>query len=367
MIQSQYCQVQKAELNGYNISDNLRNIKLFNNIDNIGFTLFINYNDISDIKNKMPLRGGEELELIILDNNDNEFNKSFILFNIESNRINEQNNILSMRFISKESFLLSVKRDYNSYNSTIFDLVNSYQSCECITPDTTKKQIIIPGFSYTKAIKYVTGFVDSYFFFETNTNYRFENISDLVIDSDKEYTLSDNNPLFKRLILDIYFKDTFNTLEDSYNNLYNRKYFSFNPNTKSIENKEYLYKTIQEESKTFGTGYNINESFTNQLNTRIENVPYYLDVFNSNKDSYRLFDKTVRIVTYGDLSLNVGDSLRLNLRDRFNSEPSRESGLYLISKISHHFSNSEYICNIELKKNSPYKDQENNIYKNSII
>ena len=370
MLKFKTIEVQKAVLNNYDISVNLKNVTLYNDIDNVGYVLELLYNDVSDIKNKMPLRGGEQLELIMVNKTDRintTFKKSFILSNVVTQPIDKNNVYIKMTFTSKESFLLGVTRDYSSYNDTITNIVNSYKACKTITPDLTKKQILIPGWSQTKAIRYASSFLDSYFYFEVNDGFRFENINDLIIKSKYDYFINSNNPTSDRIILDIDYIQSFDTLNESYDNIYDKTIHSFNPSLKIFGNQNTKVKELQTKSKTFGTGLNFNPTFLTNIKTRNIVMPYYDDVLNSKKDSYTLFNKTVDLVIHGDLSLQVGDSLNLILNDRFNSNPSRDSGNYLISKIAHHISNNEYTCKVRLSKNSPYKDKLENIYTNVVI
>ena len=154
MINNQWVMCQKAILNDYNISDYIANITIYNDIENAGFVCEVLYNDVSDIRGKMPLVGGEILELILVDGNKNKFKKDLVLSTIKTKVIDDANTYLNMTFISEKSFYMGINRDNKSYNDTISNVISTY--CTNRGTATTKlEQIIVPGWSQTKAVRYM--------------------------------------------------------------------------------------------------------------------------------------------------------------------------------------------------------------------
>ena len=367
MISNQWISIQKALLNNYDISQEIRNITMYNDIDNIGYVLELVYNDISDIRGKMPLKGGETLELILTKEN-KKFKKEFILYDLKTQAVDENNFYLKLSFISKSSFFLGINRINKSYYNTVSNIIKTWISVEGTTSQ--KFQVLIPGWTKSKAIKYLlNNFTKDYLFYETNSSYKLESLENLIIDSEyDDFVFSSKNPYYSKLILDINYKQSFNTLDDSYNNIYNRNIYSYNPNTKSFEGVNYNVKEIQESYNTFGSGRNYNEDITDNIFSKNINVPYTSNFASFNYQPYKLFNKSYEILIYGDIELEVGKTIRLDIKERFsNNLNNLDSGLYLITKIAHHISSGEYLCKLQIEKNAPQKDLESNIYKKAIM
>ena len=71
-------------------------------------TISIIYNDVTDIKNKMPLIGNEVIDIIIVDGYNNKFSKKFYLTQVlETGRSSEKDVVITIKGVSQQSLLFS--------------------------------------------------------------------------------------------------------------------------------------------------------------------------------------------------------------------------------------------------------------------
>ena len=65
-MKNNYFEVQKFTIDGVVLAFNeLKSFVIYSGIDSIGLQISILYNDITDLKTNLPLKGGELIELLI--------------------------------------------------------------------------------------------------------------------------------------------------------------------------------------------------------------------------------------------------------------------------------------------------------------
>ena len=345
-------EVQNIILNDYIIdSKNVQKISIYNSIDQIGFTMEIIYNDITDIKNKMPLKGGEKLEIVYEDIFKTKVKKTLVLRTVK--RLNDplmESNIIQMTFITEDAFLLGVNRVYSSYNDTVSNIIKKYiPDVVDKIPTTEKIQVVIPGFPKTKAIKYLNQFTDNYFLFENNTEFQYSNIEDLLIPADDVYKFTSNNRKDRYFIIDSKEIQMFNTINETYENIYNNVYKSYNPDSKSIIQKTSNIVDEQKNLKTLGSGENFSDNILADLTPKITMFGYTENILEYSKVLDLMFNKKYELLLNGDLSLEVGKTINLQTKDKLNT------GLYLITKVAHHIDAKDFYTKLEVQKNAYYK------------
>lgn len=384
---------QKIELGSYDLrSENIIKLAMFNNIDIIGMSLEIILNDKTDIKNKLPIKGGEILSIIFVDKYANKIKKDFILTNVVNlDNINEWNNVIQLSFITKESYILSTKRDYSYHNDTISNIIKKYTTFTDETPTTTMREVIIPGFTYTKAIQYmIANFTKSHLCFETNDGYLFSDIEDLIKpeetkskdkistkdqeenkkitkkeeieaeETDYKYKIiNDRSNLYGRYVVVSWNEiQVFNTINDGYKNIYDNTYVVYDPNNKTVKSSR---KTIIEEQKEvvmLGSGDNYNEDIIENVNTKYGLKPYSENVLENSGNTYDLFNKKLEILINGDLNVQVGSVIEIEIGDKFNNNTNiTTNGSYLVTKLAHHINQSEFMTKLEVSKNAYFKNK----------
>lgn len=345
-------EIENVYLDDYLLdSQNILKISTYNSIDQIGYTLEMVYNDITDIKTKIPLKGTEELKIVMIDIFKNKIKKSFILRTVK--RLNDpqlENNTIHMTFISKDAFYLGINRVYFSYQDTISNIIKKWiPEIEDNIPTTENCSIIIPGFTKTKGIKYLRQFTDNYFVFENNEKFQHSSIQDLLIKSNDIYKFQSNNRKDRYYIIDSKEIRLFDTVTETYENMYNNIYKAYNPKTKVIESKTKQIDSIQKELKTLGSGENFVNNLLNGLDYKITMYPYFENVLENSKVLDLMFNKSYELLLNGDLNLQVGKTINLQFDNKLTN------GLYLITKVAHHIDGKDFYTKIEVKKNAYYK------------
>lgn len=357
----------------YNLSesnDNL-NITIFNNIDGIGESFELIFNDINDIKTKFPISGGEEIELILKDIYNTEYSKIFILTKIsELKKTNETNVLTVLRGVSKESYLLGIRRDYSCYNSSISEIIKKYSNFTDKNPLTDINQIVIPGFTYTKAIQYmIWNFTKNHICFENNSGFVFSSVEDLIKEDVGEskyvlYKSESSNQSYRYNTLDYNEKPIVNVMSDGYDNIYKNNYISYNPSTKSIEN---ISKTAEDEiDKTMGGWNNFSQKVLEEINIKNHIIPYYNNALSNSNKYYDFFNLRYELLINGDLNVQVGNVIELEIPERLTSGINNRvtGGKYLVTKTAQHISGNEFLTKIEISKNNRLEEIDINSLAN---
>jgi len=357
-----HIKTQEVLINDYDINtDNLLTLNLFNNIEQLGYSLIITINDVTDIKNKMPLKGGEILKLILIDRYDTIFKKEFILIDVnELDRVNEYKAVIKMSFITKEAYDLSTQRDYSYYNDSVSNIIKNYGIFKDDKPITTIYPITIPGFTYNKSIQYMIGnFTKSHICFENNDGFVFSDINDLLsvdVPEGTSYDIVTKNPYYRYKIVSWDEIQVFNSLNDAYNNIYSNAYITYDPNNKTM-NK--IIKTIDLEQKDvtlLGDGNNWNDTLKDGISTKYNIKPYNENVLSNSTKTFGLFNKKLEMLINGDLNVQVGQVIDVLVFDRFNNDFNKQTnGKYIITKIGHTINQTEYYTKIEVSKNTYFK------------
>jgi len=361
-------EIQELSINDYKLDvTGVQQISIYNTLEMFGYTLELMYNDITDVKGKMPLKGGETLNITLVDQYKTKFKKSFIIRKVESSAINADNSVLVIKSISSDGFGLGINRSYNSFNNmTASQIVKTYlPNIVDAKPTSDVLNLVIPGWMGTKALNYVCSFTNNYYVFEKNSGFVFAGLEDLLIPSEVSFNFSSNNQKERYFIVDFKEIQLFNTVNETYDNIYSNVYKMFNPATKSITT---VKKTIQEEQaqiKTLGSGENFSASIAESISPKISMVPYSPNTLSYSKNMDKMFNKSFQILINGDLEHEVGDTVNLRFIEMFNNNPDELlSGLYLIVKIAHHISSAGFFSKIEVQKNAYYKG---NIPSNTVL
>ncbi len=338
-------------------SINIKYITMYNSIDQLGYILKIDYNDITDVKNKFPLKSGESLRLTLIDYFNNEFQKEFVLSKVqEISNIDEQNRFIQLSFISKESYYLSINRAYDSFIDTPLNICRRYiPSLTSLNTPTKMLNIISPGFTYSKLIKYLQTFTYD-FVYERNTDYVYTDVDSLVQQEPiRDYDFYSTNSFSRTLIIDYQEIKVFDAVKEGYENDYKRNNIYFNPNTKTFEQQNHTINTVQDSTFTLGSGANFSTEIQDNINTINTHKIFYEDGLSITSIT-NLFNKKYELLLYGDVSLQVGDVMNIRYKERFNDNPNPLlNGRYVISKLAHHIDGKNFYTKVQVSKNAYFK------------
>ena len=345
-------EIRSISINDYTLdTNNIVNLSVYNSIDQVGYTMEFIYNDVTDMKNKLPIKGGEKATIVFVDVFKTKVKKTFILRTIKTLGDPElESNKIHATFITEDAFLMGINRVYASYNDTVSNIVKKYiPNVQDKNPTTDKIQVLIPGFSITKAIRYLRQFTNNYFVFENNTGFQYSSISDLLIPSPDIYKFKSNNRKDRYFIIDSKELQLFNTIEETWINMYNNIYKTYNPNSKTIDTKTADIKDEQAKLKTLGSGENFSDYLVQNLSPKIEMFGYSPNILNYPKIVDLMFNKKFELLLNGDLNLQVGKTINLQTKDKL------VNGLYLITKVAHHIDAKDYHTKVQVEKNAYFK------------
>ena len=358
-MNNEFIQVQKLTVEDYSISShNLTKLTIFSNIETIGQSLEIIFNDVTDLETKLPIKGGETIDMILTDIHRNKYKKTFILTKfLDISNDSEYSQIKKIQAISKDAYYLGVKRDYNSYNKTVSEIIKNYGSFKDSNPLLIKESIIIPGFTYTKAIQYmIDNFTKAHICFENNTGFVFSNIEDLLVQATDEYVFDYDIESYRYAVLEYNDIKSFDTILEGYNNIYKNTYTTFNPNTKAIES---VNKTVQDELEnvTLGTGTNYSAEIYDNINTKNNILPYSTNRLQTSNKYYNMFNKPKELLLNGDLNIQIGTVIKVGFIERLTNKNDNRliAGEYLVTKVAHHMTNEDFFTKIEVQKNNYFK------------
>ena len=362
-------EIQDATLNGYQLDTaNFQQFTIFNSIDQLGITCEILYNDVTDVKGKMPLKGGEELTIHLIDQFGGKLKKTMILRSVKQvKKLNDENAVIFMTFITKEGFFLGVNRAYDSFfEKTISEIIKKYlPTIDDKKPTTDKLSIVIPGFSQTKAIKYALEFTNNYIVFEGAEKFIMSPIEMLLVPSSKSYSFTSDNEKAKDYLIDSKEVQIFDANNEAYENIYNNVYKAYDPNTKSIISSTKKIDELQTKVKTLGTGENFSSGILQTIKPKVSMLPYHPGVMDIDRKADSLFNKKYEVLVNGNLDLKVGDTINIMYMERYNTEPNKMlNGLYLITKLAHHIGVKDFYTKLEIQKNAYFKG---GITSNSVL
>lgn len=345
-------EVQNISINDYILdSKNIQLISVYNSIDQVGYTMEMVYNDITNMKNLIPIKGGESVKMVFIDVFKTKVKKTFILRTIKELSDPElESRTIHMTFITEDAFHLGTDRVYSSYNTTVSNIIKKYiPQVQDENPTSENIQVLIPGFTKTKAIRYLRQFTDNYFLFENNTGFKYSNVEDLLITSPDIYKFESNNRKSRYFIIGSKEIQLFNTISETYDNIYNNIYKTYNPGTKTIDTKTSNIKDEQTVLKTLGSGENYSSDINGNLEPKITMFGYSENILKYSKIVDLMFNKKFEILLNGDLALEVGNTINLKTKDKFTN------GLYLITKVAHHIDAKDFHTKLEVQKNALFK------------
>lgn len=367
-MKNNYFEVQKFTIDGIDVAFNeLKSFTIYSDIDSIGLQISILYNDITDLKTNLPLKGGELIELLLQDKYGKVINHKYVLTSIDeiSNKTVTKDSLIKLNGITEDSFKLITQRLYTSYlNKTPSEIVSDIDSKIDTQQTSNKGDFLCPGWSKNKFIQYLTkvAFNDkgsNFLFYEDIDGMKFKSLNELLNITDTyAFDINNRNEQYRYNIHSLEEINNFNVLENTYQNMYINTFVSYNPNKKIIEKT--IIDSTKLENKKLGKGAIINDKILEYQTPSRSSLAFHdIDTFTSQSEHDIIFNgysKRLDLLLNGDLERVVGEVIFINRTNRIkqNEFDNENAGTWIIEKIAYHFSNSDFKMKVRVTRNSVY-------------
>jgi len=351
-------------------------LHLYVSIDSLASKLKLAFYDRGNIIGELPLKGGETVNLIIEDKYGTNISRSFILTEYRLAMKNDQSSFITeISALSETGFLMATDRIYKSWankkpSDIVFDLNDTIE----IEPTSnTLEQFVCPGWTVVKALQKLTelSYSDKYkspylCFENTSGDILYTPVNKLLeVNKVNAYKPKNANPFYRYNILDMKQISNFDVLGQSFENPFKNKYISYNPDKKDIETTDVLSdELIGNDVKALNKGSIYSNQLFDLVNVRQNVIPWYdYDTFipqTINKAVYGLYEKRIDLLLNGDLNLNPGDVIFLDIKDnqKLTEFSKDQAGNWMIEKIAFHFTNADFKVKVRLMKESTFIDEK---------
>lgn len=353
---------------------NMYNVIIRNRVDAIGIHLELFFNDETDLKNLLPIKGGEVVHLIVNDAHGGQLDKEFKLININSvgNQTSNENPSI-IEAIESEAFTLMYTRKYQNFNEKkISDVLKTLLPSGSDIEETKNKiNMTNPNWSINKFIQSLTNRAIntkekiSYLFYQDVDGFKFKSL-ETIMDENKDlandYVFDDYNPDYRYNIIDWVDKSRTNLLEDQTHNVSNNKYVAYDPDSKSFKTKEVKAKDL--ENTKLGKGVSQSNDIRNRENTKVVIVDYYGDDDFENtlkNDSiFRSYNKSMELLLNFDLNVKVGSVINVLIPTKNDSTElsNTQAGKWIVKRLAHQFNTLNAYTKVEIVRNGTYNDTE---------
>lgn len=351
---------------------NMYNAIIRNRIDAIGLHLELLFNDETDLKNIMPIKGGEIIHVNVQDAHGNQLDKEYKLSNIYAlGNANDNENATIIHAIEKEAFDLFFTRKYQNFNDKkISDVLKD------ILPkgseiEETKNTINItnPNWSINKFVQKLANRAIntkgniSYLFFQDAEGFKFKSLETIIEEnkeSAKDYVFDNYNPDYRYNVIDWYDKSKPDYLANQVRNVSNNKYVAYDPDSKGFKSKE--VKTKDLENTKLGKGVTHAEEVRERENKKVVVVDYYgdddFDNVVNNQVIFRSYNKSMELLINFDLEVKVGSVLNLLIPAKNDSTElsNTQAGKWIVKRLAHQFNTVNAYTKVEVIRNGSYND-----------
>ena len=358
---------------------NLYNVILRNRIDAIGIHLELLIDDNTDIKSMLPIKGGEIIQLTVIDAHGNQIDKEFKIINYKNVNNNSDNiNPLYLEAIEKEGFELLYTRKYQNFNNKKISevLVDLLPKDSDIEETKNKINMSNPSWTINKFIQKLTDRAInkedkiSFLFYQDYDNFHFKSL-DTIIDEASEsvndYVFDNYNPSYRYNVLDWRETTTPNYLDDQTHNITNNEYIAYNPDDKDFKKVEVKYNDV--ENTKLGKGNNQPKESLDRENKKVTIVDYYGedDIENviKNDTIFKSYNKKYELLCNFDINLKVGSLVNLLIPTKYDNTELNQvyAGKWLVSKVAHQFNLSTAHTKVEVIRNASYNDENKSVGK----
>jgi hypothetical protein len=340
----------------------IHSISIHTSIEMIGAELNLMFDDISDLKNNIPLHGGELITIVFKDIKSKTITKKFILTSLKEIVPNVSvHSVTNIIGISEEAFKLLTERTNKCCVKSPTSIIKKIApKVKILSNSKDAITAISPGWTKNKFIQYLCNHaVDGkgnagYLFYEDIEDMKVSTLHDLLSKPvSKTYKINTKNPNYQYNILD-YQQIKKQKLETdiTYTNS-KTKVMMYNPDKKKVCSK--VFDVDKLNTKRLGSVKD-DKKEKEYAPTKLQVVGWqYKDVLKTrgNDILFSSFKKTYKILINGLFDVKVGDLIKVDFIDKFTGDKSAEfSGKWIITKASYHLTNNTFMMKCEIQKNA---------------
>ena len=353
---------------------NMYNVILRNRIDAIGIHMELYINDETDLKNIMPIKGGEIIHITVLDAHGNQLDKEYKLSNIfamGSQSDNENPTIIYA--IEKDAFDLLFTRKYQNFNDKkISDVIKDLLPKDAEIEETKNSiNMTNPNWSINKFVQKLSDMAInkkgdiSYLFYQDADGFKFKSLETIIDenkDEAKDYVFDNYNPDYRYNIIDWLDKSRPDYLANQVRNVSNNKYVAYDPDEKGFKSTEVKAKDL--ENTKLGKGSIQDEGIRERENTKVVVVDYHgdddLENTVNNSIIFRSYNKSMELLLNFDLEIKVGTVLNLLVPSKNDSTElsNTQAGKWIVKRLAHQFNTLSAYTKVEVVRNGAYNDTD---------
>ncbi len=340
---------------------------IFSSIEQPALQFQVAFNDKMDMRTLVPLKGGEAIVFSVVDQFEQKVDLNFTVTKVEvlTQKISDATVVL--KAVSTNGLLLASQRVHASYENTPSKIVQSVAPFVKVTETTGEFPVTASGWTKTKLIQKLSQLAFNekykamYMFYENLTGTYFKPLNELLdVKEVMTYTINDNNTNNRYNIIEWTENKAFDITASAHENMYNNTYVHYNPETKRIYSSQVKAKDVATETASLGKGQVFKDDLAETQGTKL--VPYIIESEGQfypkahNTMGFALYTKKMQALLNGDLSVQVGSLINVNMIDRYNPSEfaSETAGLWLVEKASYHFTPEEFKMKLQVTKNATY-------------
>jgi hypothetical protein len=355
-------------------SENIMSFVIFSSIDQPALQFEMIFNDRLDFKNQLPLKGGESIKLLMVDQYQQQIDLQFTLTSFTTLTNKETTSYMTIKAVSSLGLKLATTRVYTSWDDTITsDIVKSMSDAIEVTTSEGAYPIVAAGMTQTQLITklsklaYSEKYKAMYVFYEDLNSIKFKPLNELLaVKEVNTFKINNQNVNYRYNILEYEETKNVNVLAQAHDNYYDNTYVHYNPDTKKIYTNQRTIKDVNEETTSLGLGQVFSDSVASDQSTRLK--PFIIESDGEfyptsvNSIGFALYTKKMTYVLNGDFNVQVGTLMNVNIPNKYEKTEfaTENAGLWLVEKAAYHFNQSEFKMKVLVTKNATHADAISN-------
>jgi hypothetical protein len=370
---SPYYQIQQFKIGDVDVGEEfIKSISIYCDVNSIGVTIKTLINDVYSMKDKLPVKGGEVIKVILIDSFENEFKKEFILTHWETpTQEDPQNQTTMIKGISKVAFELLNNFGAVEAKGKISDIVSKLVKGIEVTQTQGEIDTFNP-WSHAKFIYWLSKFAQNqkygggFLFYEDFEKFHFQALDEIISKqtSVNNFYQSLLNPNYKWDILEYEYDKNVDVFSLGTSNIFSQQYSVVNVAKKEV--KRVNYKVDEADMKYLGKGKLFDNSF--KLNNTTTHIPlelgqdFLINGYLKFQNVFKTYAKRLYIVVNGDFTYFPGMLINVTVEERYEASDFNveDNGIYMIEKIADYLDGERHYMKLSLIRNASYNYKTTN-------